>query len=418
MMLTKKDLPFTSKKLQEISEKYGTPFHVYDEKSIRTNFRRLVKAFAWAPEFKEYYAVKACPNPVLLKILKEEGSGMDCSSMAELILAERVGIRGNEIMFTSNNTPIEEYQKAIEMGAVLNLDDIGHIDFISKEMALPSLVSFRYNPGPARTGNVLIGNPVEAKYGVTKEQLFEGYLKLKEQGVQRYGLHTMIASNELEISYFFETARMLFDLVAEIKEQTGCEIEMVNFGGGIGIPYRPGEEAINLEELGQGIHQLYQEKIVDKGLHPLKLSLECGRMITGPYGALVTKVIHDKETYKHYIGVDACMANLMRPGVYGAYHHISVLGKENQEATEIYDVVGSLCENCDKFAIDRKLPLLEIGDLLAIHDTGAHGYSMGFQYNGKLRSPEFLLKEDGTVKLIRRGETLDDYFATLDFDLV
>ena len=418
MMLTKKALPFDSKKLREIGEKYGTPFYIYDEKNIRNNFRRLVKAFAWAPEFKEYYAVKACPNPAILKILKEEGSGMDCSSMAELVLSERIGIRGNEIMFTSNNTPLAEYEKAIELGAVINLDDVGHVDFIAKEMTLPSLVSFRYNPGPARTGNVLIGNPVEAKYGVTKEQLFEGYLNLKEQGVQRYGLHTMIASNELEISYFLETARMLFELVHEIKEETGCEIEMVNFGGGIGIPYRPGEEAINLEDLGQGIHQLYQEKITDKGLRPLKIALECGRMITGPYGALVAKVIHDKETYKRYIGVDACMANLMRPGIYGAYHHISILGKEDQESKEMYDVVGSLCENSDKFAIDRKLPLVEVGDLIAIHDTGAHGYSMGFQYNGKLRSPEFLLKEDGTVQLIRRGETLEDYFATLDFDSV
>lgn len=409
-----KKLMTSDEKMQTFAQEYQTPFYIYDEKGIRERVRLLLQAFSWAPDFKEYFAVKACPNPQILQILKEEGAGMDCSSLAELVISERIGVVGEDIMFTSNETELEEYRKAIELGAVLNLDDISHIDYIQKGIGLPEMVSFRYNPGEARSGNALIGNPKEAKYGMTKEQLFEGYEKLKKYGVKRFGLHTMIASNELEIDYFLETAKMIFSLMKEIKEKTGCVIELVDLGGGIGIPYHPNQKEVDLLELGKGIQNLYQEMVLDEGMELKRLALECGRVITGPFGHLVTHVIHYKNTYKNYIGVDACMSNLMRPGIYGAYHHITVVGKQHQPEDHLYDIVGSLCENNDKFAIDRSLPEIEVGDLLVIHDAGAHGYAMGFQYNGKLRCPEYLLEEKtGNLRLIRRGETLDDYFATM-----
>jgi diaminopimelate decarboxylase len=409
-------LPFDEAKIREIIAAHPTPFHIYDEQAIRQNARRLVRAFAWNKGFREYFAVKATPNPHLLGILKDEGFGADCSSLPELVLSERVGIRGEAIMFTSNDTPAKEYVRAKEMGAILNLDDITHIDYLETRCGgLPELLCFRYNPGPLRSGNVIIGNPAEAKYGLTREQLFEAYRTCRNRGVKRFGLHTMVASNELDRAYFVETARMLFELARELREQVGVRLEFVNLGGGIGIPYRPEQTAIDLEALGEEVRQLYQQMIVPAGLDPLALFMENGRMVTGPYGYLVTTAVHEKHIYRDYIGVDACMANLMRPGMYGAYHHITVLGKERAPADHMYDVVGSLCENNDKFAIQRKLPKIEMGDVLVIHDAGAHGHAMGFQYNGKLRSAELLLKEDGSVQQIRRAETIDDYFATLDF---
>lgn len=413
--MANKTLPFNREQLEEIVAQYGTPFHIYDEKAIRENARRLTQAFAWAPEFKEYFAVKATPNPYLLKILKEEGFGGDCSSLAELILAEKSGITGENIMFTSNDTPAVEFKKARELGAVINLDDITHIDFLEKTAGIPDLISFRYNPGSLRAGNAIIGNPEEAKYGLTKDQLFHAYEIVRDKGATRFGLHTMVISNELNPDYFIETAEMMFDLVVELNEKLGIRIELVNFGGGIGIPYRPEQEPVKLEYVGEGVRKAYEERIVPHDLHPLKLALECGRVITGPYGYLVARALHKKETYKNYIGLDSCMSDLMRPGIYGAYHHITVVGKEALPKDHVYDVTGSLCENNDKFAVDRELPRIDIGDLFVIHDTGAHGHAMGFNYNGKLRSAELLLKEDGTVEMIRRAETLEDYFATLDF---
>lgn len=413
--MAEKKVPFTKGQLEKIAAEYGTPFHIYDEKAMRENARKLKAAFAWAPGFKEYYAVKAAPNPYILKILKEEGFGADCSSLPELILAEKVGLTGEDIMFTSNDTPAQEFVKARELGGIINLDDITHIDFLEKHAGLPQLISFRYNPGPLRGGNAIIGNPEEAKYGLTKEQLFEAYKITRDKGVKRFGIHTMVISNELDPNYFIETANMMFDIIIELQEKLGINIEFVNFGGGIGIPYRPEQEPVDYDVIGQGVKKLYEEKIVPKGLGHLKLALECGRVITGPYGYLVTRAIHRKDTYKNYIGVDASMADLMRPGMYGAYHHLTVLGKEEQPHDTTYDVVGSLCENCDKFAVDRVLPKIDIGDLLVIHDTGAHGHAMGFNYNGKLRSAELLFREDGSVELIRRAETIEDYFATLDF---
>nr|WP_320146957.1 diaminopimelate decarboxylase [uncultured Anaeromusa sp.] len=413
--MAEKKLPFSQTQLDEMLQKYPTPFHLYDEAAIRANVKRLLAAFSWAPSFKEYFAVKATPNPFLLKILKEEGLGADCSSAAELILAEKVGITGENIMFSSNDTPAEEYAKAVELGAIINLDDISHIAYLEKHVGLPELLSFRYNPGSARAGNTIIGKPEDAKYGLTKEQLFEAYRIVRDKGVTRFGIHTMVISNELNPDYFIETARMMMTLAKEIYETLGIRIEMINFGGGIGIPYRPEDEQVDLEYVGVGIRKLYEEILVPAGLAPLKLALECGRMIAGPYGYLVSKVLHKKETYKNYVGLDACMANLMRPALYGSYHHITVVGKEQQPLDHVYDVTGSLCENNDKFAIDRALPQMDIGDVVVIHDAGAHGHAMGFNYNGKLRSAEILLKADGTTKCIRRAETLDDYFATLDF---
>jgi diaminopimelate decarboxylase len=413
--MSRKHVPFCEDRIREIASQYPTPFHLYDEGAIRTNARRLNAAFAWNGGFREHFAVKANPNPHLIKILAEEGFGADCSSMAELVLCERVGIKGEHIFFSSNDTPAVEFEKAIQLGAVINLDDISHIDFLERHASIPELICLRYNPGPLREGNVIIGDPQQAKYGLTREQLFEAYRVLRDKGVTRFGLHTMVVSNELNAESLIETARMLFELVVEFDKQLGIRLEFVNLGGGIGIPYRPEEEPVDLEALGARVQDAYDELIQPAGLHPLTVMMENGRMVTGPFGYLITTAIHEKHTYKDYVGTDACMANLMRPGMYGAYHHITILGKEEAEATHVVDVVGSLCENNDKFAIDRVLPPVAIGDLLVIHDAGAHGHSMGFQYNGKLRSAELLLRENGDVEQIRRAETLDDYFATLDF---
>jgi len=411
-----KKLPFSKERLTTIAEKFPTPFHIYDEKAIRENAKAFVKAFSWNEGFKEYYAIKSAPNPYLMKVLREEGFGIDCSSIAELELAKRIGMHGDEIMLTSNDTPAYEFQLAKELDAIINLDDISHIDFVEKNVGLPETICMRYNPGSLKEGNLIIGHPEEAKYGFTHDQMIEGYRILKEKGVKRFGIHTMVASNELDPDYFVETAELLFKLIAEVYEETGVKIEFVNLGGGVGIPYKPEEKAVDLEYVSAGIKKLYDTMIAEKGLAPLKIFFELGRAITGPYGYLVTKVRHIKETYKTFAGLDACMANLMRPALYGAYHHISVPGKENEPAEFIYDVTGSLCENNDKFAIDRRLPKLEPDDFVVIHDAGAHGHSMGFNYNGKLRSAELLLRENGEVVEIRRAETLEDYFATLDFD--
>ena len=380
------------------------------------NAQKFNKAFSWNIGFKEFYAIKAAPNPFLMKLLHQQGFGIDCSSIAELELAEKIGLRGEEIMFTSNDTPVYEYQKAMELGAVINLDDISHIEYLEKHCGLPSLISFRYNPGALKEGNTIIGHPEDAKYGFTREQMFEGYKILKDKGITRFGIHTMVASNELNPDYFIETAEILFDLIIEVNKKLGIKFEFANLGGGIGIPYKPDQKAVDLEYMSSGIKQLYDEKIVANGLDPLKIYFESGRAITGPYGYLVSEVLHIKETYKKYIGMDACMANLMRPALYGSYHHITVVGKDKVPATVKADVTGSLCENNDKFAIDRMIPEVEPGDLLVFHDTGAHGHSMGFNYNGKLRSAELLYRKDGSVKLIRRAETLEDLFATLDFN--
>jgi len=413
-------LPFDRKWIEETAKRWPTPFHVYDAKAIRTNAKRLKKAFSWNKGFREYFAVKAAPNPHLMKLLKEFDFGSDCSSMAELVLAEKVGNVGESIMFTSNDTPAAEFRKAWELGAVINLDDVTHWDCVLEAIPQPAdfserIFCCRYNPGPLKGGNAIIGKPEEAKYGMTREQLFECYAKMKAAGVKRFGLHTMVASNELDPDYIVDTAKMLFGLVVEIREKVGVDFEFVNIGGGIGIPYRPDQKAMDLEYVGRGIEKAYKESISAAGLPPLKLFMECGRCITGPYGYLVSKVIHMKNTYRLYAGLDACMSNLMRPALYGAYHEIVVPGKEESKETSVYDVTGSLCENNDKFAIQRLLPVLEIGDYVVICDAGAHGHAMGFQYNGKLRSAELLLEEDGSVREIRRAETLDDYFATLDF---
>jgi len=414
--MASKTLPFTTDQIRGIADRYPTPFHIYDEKAILENARRLKSAFKDTSGFKEFFAIKALPNPFILKLLKGEGFGADCSSMPELVLSEMVGIVGEDIMFSSNDTPAEEFVRAREMGAIINLDDFSHIAFLEKSAGIPDLICFRYNPGPLKKGNAIIGHPEEAKYGFTREQLLEGYRIMKEKGVKRFGLHTMVASNELDYNYFVETAALLFDLVAEISQKVGIRFEFVNIGGGIGIPYRLDQEAVSLDKVAEGINKAYAEKIVANGLAPLKVFMECGRVITGPYGYLVTRVRHIKNTYKDYVGTDACMANLMRPALYGAYHHITVVGKENRPADHKYDVTGSLCENNDKFAIDRMLPEVEVGDTLVIHDSGAHGHAMGFNYNGKLRSAELLLRENGEVVQVRRAETTSDYFATLDFD--
>lgn len=413
--MTVKKHPFTRQQLEKIIEKVPTPFHIYDEKAIRANARKLNRLFSWNRGFKEYFAVKATPNPFLLKILREEGFGADCSSLPELLLAEKAGITGEDIMFTSNDTPAGEFRKAREIKATINLDDISHIAFLEKHAGIPELISVRYNPGKFREGSFIMGQPEEAKYGFTREQVFEGLGILCSKGVQRYGLHTFIASNELNPQYFVDTARMMFELATEAKKRLGLGIEFVNISGGIGIPYKPEDKAVDLKAVSDGIREVYREIVVPGGLDPLGLFMECGRMITGPYGYLVARVLHIKDIYKKHIGLDACMANLMRPAMYGAYHHISVVGKENQPCDHKYDVTGSLCETIDRFAVDRMLPEVEIGDLMVIHDTGAHGHAMGFNYNGKLRSAELLLRENGEVVEIRRAETVADYFATLDF---
>ncbi len=410
-----KTLPFSKEQIEEITQKYPTPFHIYDERGMVDNAKKMKKIFDWIPGFKNYYAVKACPNPAILKILEKEGFGADCSSLPELVLADRSGIRGENIMFTSNDTPDEEFIKAKELGAIINLDDITHIEKLEKSAGIPELICFRYNPGSSRQGNIIIGKPEEAKYGLTFDQIMKAYPLAREKGAKRFGLHTMVASNELDSAYFVETARMLFDIAVQLKEKFDIRLEFVNMGGGVGIPYKPEENPVDLAAVSKGMKEAYDKIIVPAGLAPLRIVFECGRVITGPYGYLVTKVRQVAQKYKDYVGVDACMTNLMRPALYGAYHHITIPGKENLKNNHIYDVTGSLCENNDKFAIDRKLPELEEGDLMVIHDTGAHGYAMGFNYNGKLKSAELLLKKDGTVQLIRRAETMDDYFATLDF---
>jgi len=408
-------LPFDRDFVEKLTEQYPTPFYLYDERTLRRTARHFNDAFAWNAGFKEYFAVKANPNPALLKILQSENFGGDCSSLPELLLCERVGITGENIMFTANNTPASEFIKASELGAVINLDDITHIDFLEhcRGGTLPELLSFRWNPGEMRNVESVIGNPVEAKYGLTTEQMFDAYKIAKQRGVKRFGMHTMVASNLLDNNFFVQTARSMFELALDIFRKTGVRIEFVNLGGGFGIAYRPDQTPLNLNKIGEEIHSEYETHILPSELGDMKIFTESGRYIAAESGTLITRAIHTKNIYKNYIGVDACMANLMRPGMYGAYHHITVLGKETAPATETIDVVGSLCENCDKFAVDRLLPKIKIGDLLAIHDAGAHGYSMGFQYNGKLRCAELLLQENGTVRLIRRAETLEDYFATL-----
>ncbi len=415
--MEKKKIPFSKETIKEALAKYPTPFYLYNERGIRETAKTLNNAFSWVDGFKNYFAAKACPNPLILKILKEEGMGADCSSLPELILAENTKILGENIMFTSNDTPAEEYQKAKKLGAIINLDDISHIPFLEKHAGIPDLICFRYNPGPLRSGNSIIGNPKEAKYGLTRKQLFEAYKIMKQKGVGRFGLHTMVVSNELNPNYFVETAKMLFDLVAEISRKIKISFEFVNLGGGIGIPYKPEQKAVDLKQVSDGIKNAYEKKIAANGLAPLRIVMECGRLITGPHGFLITKVRHIKNTYKKYVGLDACMADLMRPGLYGkdCYHHITVLGKENWPLNHLYDVTGSLCENNDKFAIDRRLPKIDIEDIIIIHDVGAHGRAMGFNYNGKLRPAELIVKLDGKIEMIRRAETIDDYFATLNF---
>ncbi|HHB92103.1 MAG TPA: diaminopimelate decarboxylase [Thioploca sp.] len=406
------EFPLNKDELEQIIERYPTPFYLYDEIGIQNNAQQLNTAFAWNNGFKEYFAVKANPNPYLIKLLKNQNFGMDCSSLPELLLAEKCGIVAEEIMFSSNNTPVEEFIKAIELGAIINLDDISHIDFLKQQASLPELICFRYNPGNLRTGSTIIGYPEEAKFGFTCEQLFTGYKLAKQYGIKRFGIHAMIASNELDPNYFIETAEMLFKLVKEISAMVRIQFEFVNIGGGIGIPYKPEEKPVDLSIISEGIKAKYELY----NLAPIKLYMECGRMITGPFGYLVTKVRHIKQTYKNFAGLDACMANLMRPGIYNAYHHMTVLGKEDLVHDTLYDVTGSLCENNDKFAIDRKLPQLDIEDIIIIHDAGAHGHTMGFNYNGKLRSAELLLRDNGDIIEIRRAETIEDYFTTLNFD--
>jgi diaminopimelate decarboxylase len=416
MYMNNKTLPFSGEQIQEIIAQYPTPFHIYDEAAMIDNAQKFKAAFAWNKGFKEFFAVKANPNPYIIKSLAQCDFGCDCSSYPELLLAEKAGIIGENIMFTSNNTAAYEFQKARELGAVINLDDISHIDYLEQKAGLPDLLSFRYNPGALKEGNAIIGHPEEAKYGFTEAQLFEGYRLLQQKGVTRFGIHTMVASNELNGDYFIETADIMFNLIVRLHKELGIRFEFVNLGGGIGIPYRPEQTAVNMNYVSAGIKKKYDEIIVANNLDPLKLFFESGRYIAGPYGYLVTRVKHFKHTYREYAGVDASMHNLMRPALYGAYHHITVVGKEQEPHNCIYDVTGSLCENNDKFAIQRPLPQLEKGDIIVIHDTGAHGYAMGFNYNAKLRSAELLLRPNGSVQQIRRAETVEDYFATLDFD--
>lgn len=413
------NFPLNNEQLKALVKKYPTPFYLYDEKAIRENMREFTKAFSIFPSFREFYAVKACPNPYILKILAAEGCGADCSSLPELMLSKMSGIEGKKVMFTSNETPAEEYQYAFKEGNIINLDDITHIEYLKKALGgkLPETMCCRYNPGPAKHGcNSIIGKPEEAKYGMTREQILEAYKIMKAEGVKHFGLHTMVASNELNPDFFADTAKLVFGLAAEIKEKDDVRIEFTDLGGGLGIPYRPGQKKVDYNEIAQKIRKLYDEIIVPAGLDPLEICWECGRPITGPYGWLVSTAIHEKHIYREYIALDSCMADLMRPGMYGAYHEVSVSGKENAPKDHVYDVVGSLCENCDKFAVQRPLPEINIGDLVIIHDAGAHGRAMGFNYNGKLRAGEILMREDGSFVQIRRRETVDDLFATLDLN--
>ena len=413
--MSTKSFPLDSQKLRALADRFPTPFYLYDEAAIRKNARAVLKAFSVFPSFKEHFAVKALPNPFVLKILADEGFGADCASLPELMLADAAGMKGEAVMLTSNETPAREYVAAKAQGAVINLDDITHIDFLETAAGIPGLISCRYNPGPLKEGNAIIGKPEEAKYGFTREQLIEGFVRLKAKGVTRFGIHAMVASNELNADYHIETAKILFELAVELKRKTGIRAEFVNIGGGAGIPYRPEQDDLDYGYMAKGMRAAYDSIVVPAGLDPLGLRMEWARVMTGPYGWLVTKAIHTKSIYREYIGGDASMADLMRPGMYGAYHHLTVSGKEGALATETYDVVGSLCENNDKFAVQRRLPKIAVGDLLVIHDAGAHGRAMGFNYNGKLRCGELLLRTDGSAVSIRRAETVDDYFATLDF---
>lgn len=415
--MMKKTLFATLPQIQKIVKNYPTPFYLYDERGIRENARKLHRAFAWNKGFKEYFAVKATPNPFILKILKEEGCGTDCSSITELMMSEGCGFSGKEIMFSSNDTPPEEFAYAHKLGAVINLDDITHISCLEETLGeIPETISCRYNPGGVyEISNGIMDNPGEAKYGMTTEQMFKAFRILKEKGAKHFGIHAFLVSNTVTNDYYPALAKTLFELAVKLQEETGAHVEFVNLSGGIGIPYRPEQEPNDIMAIGEGVRKVYEEILVPAGMGDVALYTECGRFMLGPYGCLVTKAIHEKHTYKEYIGVDACAVNLMRPAMYGAYHHITVAGKEDEENTCKYDVVGSLCENNDKFAVDRMLPKIETGDYLVIHDAGAHGFSMGYNYNGKLRSAELLLKEDGSVQMIRRAETPKDYFATFDF---
>ena len=410
-------IPFVTKEqLEDIASRYATPFYLYDEKGIRETARRVNKAFSWNKGFKEYFAVKATPTPGILKILHEEGCGADCSSYTELLMADTVGFKGDEIMFSSNDTPAEDFQLARKLNATINLDDITHIDFLERVADIPDTVCCRYNPGGHfAIANNIMDNPGDAKYGMTREQLTEAYKRLMAKGVKHFGLHAFLASNTVTNDYYPELARILFKVAVELKEETGASIEFINLSGGVGIAYRPGQPQNDIMEIGEGVRRAYEEVLVPAGMGNVRLYTEMGRYMLAPYGALVSRVIHQKHIYKEYIGLDACAANLMRPAIYGAYHHITVMGKENAPCDHKYDITGGLCENNDKFAIDRMLPEINIGDLVFIHDAGAHGFAMGYNYNGKLRSAELLLKEDGSVEMIRRAETPADYFATFDF---
>ncbi len=398
--------------LAEVAEAFGTPFHLYDEAGIRDTGRRLQAAFAGVPDFREYYAVKALPNPRILGLMADLGFGFDCSSIPEIELARRVGASGEDVLFTSNNTTREEMAACLAVGGILNLDDV---TLVPKVPRMPDLVCFRYNPGPRRTGNAIIGNPVEAKYGVSHDQVVDAYRAARDRGATRFGLHTMICSNELEAGYFVETVRMLLEVVREVSDALGIRFAFVNMGGGLGIPYEPGQAGLDLERVGRDAARLLAGFAAERGYAP-RLLMESGRFVTGPHGVLVTRCINHKHIYREYVGVDACMSALMRPGIYGAYHHVTVHGKEDAPADTVVDVVGALCENNDKFAVQRPLPRIDEGDLVVIHDTGAHGHAMGFTYNGRLRPQELLLREDGTVERIRRAETLADHFATLEFE--
>ncbi len=406
----------TKEQVEQIVEKYPTPFHLYDEKGIRENVKALKEAFSWNKGFREYFAVKATPNPFLIKILNEYGCGCDCSSMTELKLSETIGVTGEQIMFSSNDTPAEEFAYANELGAIINLDDITHIEVLEKTLGkIPETISCRFNPGGLfKISNDIMDNPGDSKYGMTTEQIFEAFKILKSKGAKHFGIHAFLASNTVTNEYYPMLAKILFELAVQLKEETGAEIRFINLSGGIGIPYKPDQEPNDIKIIGAGVKTAYEEVLVPAGMGEVAIYTELGRFMMGPYGCLVTKAINEKHTHKEYIGVDACAVNLMRPAMYGAYHHITVLGKEDKACDHKYDVTGSLCENNDKFAIDRMLPEIEKGDYLVIHDTGAHGFSMGYNYNGKLKSAELLLKEDGSVQLIRRAETAKDYFATFD----
>lgn len=409
--------PFVTKEqVEEIAKVYPTPFYVYDEKAIIENARKLKKAFSWNKGFREYFAVKATPNPFILKILQEEGCGVDCSSLTELMLSESLGFRGSDIMFSSNVTPAEEYKKAAELGAFINLDDYTHIEFLEENAGIPETICCRYNPGGVFSlGTDIMDNPGDAKYGLTKEQMTDAYKKLIKKGAKHFGIHAFLASNTVSNEYYPTLAKILFELAAHLKNETGADISFINLSGGVGIPYTPDKEPNDIMVIGEGVKKAFEEILVPAGLGDVAIFTELGRYMLGPYGGLVTKAIHEKHIYKEYIGVDACAANLMRPAMYGAYHHITVLGKENAPCDHKYDVTGSLCENNDKFAVDRMLPKIDMGDYLFIHDAGAHGYAMGYNYNGRLKSAELLLKEDGEAELIRRAEKPQDYFATFDF---